>query len=161
MKIEAGKFYFIKDSFFEKVKDKELLQNKSNGNKRPCYFCFKDKKFKDIIWFVPISTKYDKYQKVYENKKAKIGKKPVYNFVFGNVLGKKAVFLIQNIFPTTEEYIESKYQNKMKDVEITETLKQEIIGTSMNVIKLAKKGINIPFYDILEMKNILLENKNT
>ena len=26
-----------------------------------------------------------------------------------------------------EEYIESKYQNKMKDVEITETLKQEII----------------------------------
>ena len=31
----------------------------------------------------------------------------------------------------------------------------------MNVIKLAKKGINIPFYDILEMKNILLENKNT
>ncbi|MBO5004558.1 MAG: hypothetical protein J6D03_04805, partial [Clostridia bacterium] len=67
----------------------------------------------------------------------------------------------QNIFPTTEEYIESKYQNKMKDVEITETLKQEIIETSMNVIKLAKKGINIPFYDILEMKNILLENKNT
>ena len=60
-----------------------------------------------------------------------------------------------------EEYIESKYQNKMKDVEITETLKQEIIETSINVIKLAKKGINIPFYDILEMKNILLEAKNT
>lgn len=50
---------------------------------------------------------------------------------------------------------------KMKDVEITETLKQEIIETSMNVVKLAKKGINIPFYDIIEMKNILLENKNT
>ena len=60
-----------------------------------------------------------------------------------------------------EEYIESKYQNKMKDVEITETLKQEIIETSINVIKLAKKGINIPFYDILKMKNILLEAKNT
>ena len=26
MKIEAGKFYFIKDSFFEKVKDKELKE---------------------------------------------------------------------------------------------------------------------------------------
>lgn len=48
----------------------------------------------------------------------------------------------------------------MKDVEITETLKQEIIETSMNVIKLAKKGINIPFYDIIEMEDILLENKN-
>lgn len=37
------------------------------------------------------------YEKIYEKKKAKSGKKPVYNFVFGNVLGKKAVFLIQNI----------------------------------------------------------------
>ena len=37
----------------------------------------------------------------------------------------------------------------MQDVEITETLKQEIIETSMNVIKLAQKGINISFYDIL------------
>ncbi len=45
----------------------------------------------------------------------------------------------------------------MQDVEITETLKNEIIETSMNVIKLAKKGINIPFYNIIEMKSILLE----
>ena len=44
----------------------------------------------------------------------------------------------------------------MQDVEITETLKQEIIKKSLNVIKLAEKGINIPFYDIIEMKNILL-----
>ena len=70
-------------------------------------------------------------------------------------------FLIQNIFPTTEKYIESKYQNKKQDVEITEVLKRKIIQASMNVIKLAKKGINIPFYDIIEMKNILLEDKNT
>lgn len=79
----------------------------------------------------------------------------VYNFVFGKVLGKEKAFLIQNIFPTTEEYIESKYQNRKQDVEITESLKNEIIETSINVIKLAKKGINIPFYDVIEMKNIL------
>lgn len=65
------------------------------------------------------------------------------------MLGKEKAFLIQNIFPTTEEYIENVYQNKNQDVEITET--------SMNVINLAKKGINIPFYDIIEMKNILLK----
>ena len=77
--------------------------------------------------------------------------------VFGKVLGKEKAFLIQNIFPTTEEYIESKYKNKEQDVEITDTLKKEIIETSMNVIKLAKKGFNIPFYDIIEMRNILLK----
>ena len=60
----------------------------------------------------------------------------------------------------SKQKIESKYKNKEQDVEIAETLKEEIIETSMNVIKLAKKGINIPFYNIIEMKNILLKNKN-
>ena len=46
-------------------------------------------------------------------------------------------------------------------MKITESLKEEIIEVSLNVIKLAKKGIVIPFYDIIEMKNILLENRYT
>lgn len=154
MKAENGKFYFIKDDFFELFNGYKLMENKENGNKRPCYFCFNDSEDDKIIWFVPISSKVNKYKNIYENKKKK--QKKVYNFVFGKVLGKEKTFLIQNIFPTTELYIESKYQNKMQDVEITESLKKEIIETSMNVIKLAKKGINIPFYDILEMKEILL-----
>ena len=153
MKVENGKFYFIKDDFFDIFKCYKLMQNKENGNKRPCYFCFNDPENEEIIWFVPISSKVDKYKGIYENKKKK--RKKVYNFVFGKVLGKEKAFLIQNIFPTTEEYIESKYQNRKQDVEITESLKNEIIETSINVIKLAKKGINIPFYDVIEMKNIL------
>lgn len=131
------------------------MTNKENGNKRPCYFCFNDPIDKEIIWFVPISSKVEKYKKVYENKKKDRNK--VYNFVFGRVLGKERVFLIQNIFPTTEKYIESKYKNKEQDVEITKALKQEIIETSIKVIKLAKRGINIPFYNIIEMKDILLK----
>ena len=155
MKAENGKFYFINNDFFEVFKGYKLMENKENGNKRPCYFCFNDPEDDEIIWFVPISSKVDKYKAIYENKKKK--KKRVYNFVFGKVLGKEKTFLIQNIFPTTEKYIESKYQNKMQDVEITESLKKEIIEISMNVIKLAQKGINIPFYDIIEMKEILLD----
>lgn len=154
MKVENGKFYFIKDEFFSIFKDYKLMENKENGNKRPCYFCFNDMENEEIIWFVPISSKVEKYKSIYENKKK--ARKKVYNFVFGKVLGKEKAFLIQNIFPTTEKYIENKYQNKMQDVEITETLKQEIIETSMTVIKLARKGINIPFYDVIEMKKILL-----
>jgi len=156
MKIESGKFYFIKDDFFNMFKEYKLTENKENGNKRPCYFCFSDFENEEIIWFVPISSKVEKYKKIYENKKK--SRKKVYNFVFGKVLGKEKTFLIQNIFPTTEKYIESKYQNKMQDVEITKSLKKEIIETSMNVIKLSKKGINIPFYDILEMKETLLND---
>ena len=155
MLIEDGKFYFIKDEFFEIFKEYNLMENKESGTKRPCYFCFRDKFNKEIIWFVPISTKYEKYEKIYEYKKQKQHR--VYNFVFGNVLGKKAVFLIQNIFPTTEKYIEEKYTNSNKDVEIPTVVKDEIIRTSLRVVRLAEGGTNIPFYDIIEMKNLLLK----
>lgn len=158
MLVEDGKFYFIKDNFFEVFKDYNLMENKESGTKRPCYFCFRDRKDKEIIWFVPISTKYDKYKKIYDSKKIKAGKRPVYNFVFGNVLGKKAVFLIQNIFPTTEEYIEEKYKNSNIDVEIPIVVKEEIITIALRVVRLAEEGINIPFNNIIKMKEILLKN---
>ena len=158
MVIEDGKFYFIKDEFFDVFKDYGLMVNKENGNKRPCYFCFRDRKNKEIIWFVPISTKFEKYKRIYENKKLKIGNRPIYNFVFGKVLGKKAVFLIQNIFPTTEKYIEKKYTNSNIDVEIPTTERDNVIITSLRVVELAQKGINVPFYNIIEMKKILLND---
>ena len=141
MVIEDGKFYFIKDEFFDVFKDYGLMVNK------------------EIIWFVPISTKYEKYKELYETKKNKSGKRPVYNFVFGNVLGKKAVFLIQNIFPTTEKYIENKYVNSNIDVEIPTTVRDNVIITSLRVVELAERGINIPFYDIVKMKNLLLNKQ--
>ena len=154
MVIEDGKFYFIKDEFFDVFKDYGLMLNKENGKKRPCYFCFRDKYNKEIIWFVPISTKYEKYQKIYEYKKQRQHR--VYNFVFGEVVGKKSVFLIQNIFPTTEEYVLEKYITENKDVEIVLNVRNKIIAYSRQVIMKAEQGINIPFYNIIEMEKILL-----
>ena len=67
MEIIEGKLYFIKDEFIEKYNPKyHLMENKEVGTKRPTYFCFRDKKDKNILWFVPMSSKYDKYLKIYE-----------------------------------------------------------------------------------------------
>ena len=95
MIIEDGKFYFIKNEFFILFEEYGLMKNKENGNRRPCYFCFNDSDNPEIIWFVPISSKVNKYKEIYENKKK--SRKKVYNFVFGKVLGKEKAFLIQNI----------------------------------------------------------------
>ena len=84
----------------------------------------------------------------------------VYNFVFGEVVGKQAVFLIQNLFPTTEEYILEKYVTENKDVEIALNVRNKVIAYARQVIMMAERGINIQFYNIVEMKKILLENKN-
>ncbi len=154
--IEEGKFYFIKDEYFELFKEYNLMQNKEDGTKRSCYFCFKDKDDDDIIWFVPISTKYEKYEKIYQNKKKKRSK--VYNFVFGEVVGKKAVFLIQNIFPVIEKFVQEKYKSAGIDVSISETIKKKVIAYSRQVIHMEDYGIKIAFNNIKKMKKLLIRD---
>ena len=59
MEIIEEKLYFIKDEFIKKYNPKyHLMENKELGTKRPTYFCFIDKVDKNILWFVPMSSKY-------------------------------------------------------------------------------------------------------
>lgn len=156
MQIENGRFYFISNEFIKKYGIKySLMENKETGNKRPCYFCFKDKINEDIIWFVPISKQYEKYKNIYEKKKAKINREPL-NFVFGIVKDEKAVFLIQNMFPTTQEYIEEKYQVKNNDVTIPMPLQKEVIEKAESILRLETKGIHVSFSNLLDFKRELL-----
>lgn len=154
MKIESGRFYFIRQEVFVLFSKYNLMHHKENGNKIPCYFCFRDESNYEIIWFVPISSRVEKYREIYDLKKLK--NKRAYNFVFGKLLGKETVFLIQNMFPTTEKYIEEKYVNKNGDVKISNKLQKEVLSKANSVIALAKQGIRVSFYDIEEMKRNLL-----
>ena len=161
MKIEQGKFYFIKDEFFELVKDKELCQNKEKGIKRPCFYCFRDKKYEKLIWFIPISSKVDKYKKIYDKKMKRNG--IVDTIAFSYVEGEKKAFLIQNMFPTTKKYIIEKYVRQNRDVVVNKRFKKELEKKANKVLILVEKGNNkIVFPDIKSIKRILLrelENK--
>ncbi len=128
----------MKDSFFKKINDKNILLNKDNGNKRLCYYCFKDKDNQNLIWFIPISSKIEKYKRIYEYKLQKL--KKVDTIVFGKINNDERAFLIQNMFPTTEKYIETKYIRNDKDVEITYSLKREIETKANYILKLAELG---------------------
>jgi len=61
MQITTGYLYHIKDEFFKKYKTFGLMQNHELGKMRPTYFTVRDK---DILWFIPLSTKIDKYQSI-------------------------------------------------------------------------------------------------
>ena len=152
MQINIGFFYFIKDEFFEIVDDPELMQNKENGNKRPCYYCFKSKKYDNIIWFIPVSTKIEKYQRVYNNKiqkQIKLGKKPsIDTIVFGNVANIYSAFLIQNMFPVTKEYVDAQYIKNKVAIRLSNKLQTEIIYKANKVLNLYNHG----------MKNIIFPN---
>ncbi len=70
IKIKTGYLYHIKDEYFDVVNDENLMQNHEKGKKRPTYFTIKDK---NILWFIPISSKVDKYQKIIDKKIEKYG----------------------------------------------------------------------------------------
>lgn len=61
MQIETGYLYHIKDEFFDIVNDESLMTNHEKGKKRSTYFTIKDE---NILWFIPLSSKVDKYKKI-------------------------------------------------------------------------------------------------
>lgn len=58
MRVENGYLYYIKDAFFDRINSNKLMINHENGHSRPSYLVLKDK---EILWFIPLSTKVEKY----------------------------------------------------------------------------------------------------
>lgn len=77
------------------------MSNHERGKSRPPYFTIKDG---DILWFIPISSKVEKYEKILNKKIKKYGK--CYTIIIDKIFGDKAAVLIQNAFPTLEKYID-------------------------------------------------------
>ena len=61
MKLQTGYIYHIKNEFFSFINDKKLMINHENGHSRPTYFVIKNN---NILWFIPLSSKVDKYEKI-------------------------------------------------------------------------------------------------
>ena len=148
-----GDFYFMKDKFYSDFSNCGLMPNKDNINpntgNRPCFFSFQDKNEANIFWLVPISSKSEKYQSIYDKNVAKYGR---CDFIdFGNVLGTRAAFLIQNMFPTTKEYIDSRYVVNGVVVKTDNITTARIIHKAEDVLEKSKKGIKLNFKDIKQI----------
>ena len=89
MEIKTGYIYHIKDTFFDKINDKGLMINHENGKARPTYFTIKNG---DILWFIPLSTKVDKYRTIIAKK-------------------EKREFIIDEMLHVLDEYDEYELQN--------------------------------------------------
>lgn len=147
MKIETGYLYHIKDEFFDIVNDDNLMTNHERGKRRPTYFTIKDG---DILWFIPLSSKVDKYKKIIDKKIERYG---VCNTILiREVLGNEAVILIQNAFPTLEKYIDHVHIVDGKPAKVINKTCKEILENFENLIKLKKRGIDLFFTDIDKIK---------
>ena len=158
--MNTGHFYFLKDEYFIKFSDPDLLRNKEpiNGqpHNRPCYYAFLDTTTK-IYWMVPISSRVPKYKRIYNYKITKFG--ICDTIVFGEVLGHEKAFLIQNMFPVIPKYIDREYidKNLGLPVRITKVLEEEITQKARKALALKRKGFNVIFPDVLKIERILVD----
>ena len=152
MRIQTGYIYHIKDEFFDVVNDDNLMTNHERGKQRPTYFTIKDG---DILWFIPLSSKVDKYKKIVSNKIKKYGL--CNTIMIEEVLGQKSAILLQNAFPTLEKYIDHVHTVDGKPAKVSETLEKMILKNFDELIKLKSKGINLFFADIDKIKQQMLD----
>ena len=103
MKLKEGYVYHIKNTYFELVKDDKLMKNHEGDSTRPNYFCVKMEN-DNILWFIPMSSKVEKYEEIIKDKMQKY--KKCDTIVIGNYRGRDNAFLIQNMFPIINKYID-------------------------------------------------------
>ncbi len=157
MKIQTGYLYHIKDEFFKIVNDDNLMTNHEREKKRPTYFTIKDN---NILWFIPLSCKVEKYRKIVDNKMKKY--KRCNTILIREILGKDSVILLQNAFPTLEKYIDHAHLlENGKPAKVVESLKEEILQNFEYLLKLKSRGVDLFFTDIDKIKKQMLEELET
>ena len=147
VKVQTGYLYHIKDEFFDRINNKGLMINHENGHSRPSYLAIKDD---DILWFIPLSTKIEKYKTIIDKKEKKYGTSKT-------ILIKKIAILIQNAFPTLEKYIQSRHTIDGKFIKISSAVEKEIIDDFEYMLSLKSSGLNLFFTDIDYIKNLMIE----
>lgn len=158
MIIEEGYVYHIKNEYFEFVKDEKLMTNHEGDSTRPNYFCIKIND-ENVMWFVPMSSKVEKYKKIIQNKMKKY--KKCDTIVIGNYRGREHAFLIQNMFPITEKYIDHIDTIEGKALKVPSETRRDIERKVEKVILLKEKGINLIFPNVDKItEKLLKELKN-
>lgn len=161
--MEIGHFYYLNDQYFIDFPDTKLMQNKETINgqahDRPCFYAFQDANT-GLYWMIPFSSRVPKFTKIYEQKIQKYGKCDT--LVFGNVLGHRKVFLIQNMCPITPKYVKNEYIDGVANipVRISGVLEKELTDKAKRVLALQRKGISLIFPDVLKIETELLLKRN-
>lgn len=152
MQVKTGYLYHIKDEYFDIVNDENLMQNHEKGKQRPTYFTIKEK---NILWFIPVSSKVDKYQRIIEKKIKKYGF--CNTIIIRKIAGENAAILLQNAFPTLEKYIDHVHTIDGVPFRVPTDLQHEIKIMFKNMLGLKKRGTNLFFTDIDKLKDKMLE----
>ena len=142
-----AQLYFLSDQYYIDFPDDKLMKNKDviQGvpHSRPCFLAFPDSKNPAIYWLVPISSRYEKYQKIAQAKIEKYGR--CNTIRFGTVLGRNAAFLIQNMCPVTEPYLIAYINKNSEPICLDDRIVADVTKNAREVLAIARRGAKVIF----------------
>ena len=156
MIVSAGYFYHISDSYFTDVQDITLMSNKENGAYRPHFLAIQDGQNPDIYWMIPVSSRYEKYEEIYNRIIGKFGR--CTKIVLGKCGGKDAAFLIQNAFPITADYIDHIHTSQGVPLVLHTTTAKTIVTCLQDNLRLHQRGIKLFYSDIDRLYQLMTEH---
>ena len=154
MKFQEGYVYHINDDYFAKVQDEKLMQNKENGTYRPTFLCLEDRKHPGLLWVVPMSTRVEKFEAIRNKQIEKYGK--CLTIVIGEYDGRQAAFLLQNMFPITEKYLDHIHTRNGNPVPVRFSLAQEVRSNMQQLRQLINRGRQVVFPDVRRLESLML-----
>ena len=101
-----------------------------------------------------MSSQIDKYEKIKEKIVEKYGK--CNTIVIGKYRNRETAFLIQNMFPVIEKYIDHIDTVQGRTQAIAKSIQMEIAENITTIFKLKKRGIKLIFPDVDRIEQILL-----
>jgi len=109
-----------------------------------------------LFWVIPISSQVSKYIAIYNNKIQRHGKCDT--IVFGDVVGHRKAFLIQNMCPVTPKYIINEYCYRATNIPVSVDgiLEKELVLKAKKVLALQRNGHNLIFPDVIKIEKELL-----
>ncbi|MFR1060989.1 MAG: type III toxin-antitoxin system CptIN family toxin [Enterocloster sp.] len=135
---EKNRILYYKGQVFEDMPDPYLKGNK--GGNRPHYYCFEDNAT-GIYWMISLFSRIDKFRKIIE-KKEQSGKPCDILHIVKLDDSRESVFLIQDMFPITEEYIEREYTIAGNHLMLTsEHTAKAIEQKARKVLGMLKRGV--------------------
>ena len=156
--MDIGHFYFLKKEYFLDFPNSNFMNDHANDeqeHKRPCFCPFTEDGI--IYWLIPISSKVDKFEKIYQEKKRRYGKCDTIDFC--NVLGHKKAVLIQNMCPVSKNYISNEYLDAWQNpVQICQKTRRRIIRKAKKILHLQRNGHDLVFGNVLEIEKQLLRH---
>ncbi|MGE7186513.1 type III toxin-antitoxin system CptIN family toxin [Peribacillus sp. NPDC006672] len=130
----------------------------NKGESRPNYFVFEGDN-KEILWFIPLSSRIEKVLRIIRETQGR----PCDIAHICDVGHRKQVFVIQDMFPATKDYIQQEYTVNRNPYRLVNQKDIQIVENKASRIKsLIDRGIKImpTLPNVNQIENQLLEKLN-